>query len=575
MACFLASHGLRGLMISAAASTADTPRAHITNMAALECLRDIGLEDECIRAGNKGSCMRHTRWCYSMAGREFARGDYELASPCEPLDLPQTLLEPILIQYATANGVEARFNTSFVSFETDQAGWFTCSVHDRTLDYTYSIRSKYLFGADGARSKLVAQLGLPLLRKPSKGTAINVLVRADLSKLIGTRMGNLHWVLQPDRPHPLFGWLGIARMVKPWHEWIFILFPRQDRSTAEASHDDYLRHIRGLIGDDSISVTILGVSSWVVNETVAEKYSRGNAFCLGDAVHRHPPMNGLGSNTCIQDAYNLAWKVAYVEKGFASPSLLETYSTERQPVGASVVACANRSFDLQDDVWGAMGILTLEPTACRAAMEELRAPTADGNARRKALRAALEATSHEFHALGAEMGQHYDNSAACASEETAVDPRDDCCSVLDYHPSTAPGRRLPHAWINASVPDRQPISTQDLAGGQSFCLLTGIGGQAWLRAAAMVAAETGVPLNAYPIGYMQDWEDVYHEWARVRGVEESGCVLVRPDRFVAWRCQGVLDSETECVDVLRGVLRRILGRDEPYLAADVRSFANV
>ena len=65
--------GLKGLMLAATPSTADTPRAHITNMAALECLRDIGLEEECIRVAVKGDCMQHTRWCRSMAGEEFAR----------------------------------------------------------------------------------------------------------------------------------------------------------------------------------------------------------------------------------------------------------------------------------------------------------------------------------------------------------------------------------------------------------------------------------------------------------------------------------------------------------------------
>lgn len=73
LACFLSSHGVTGLMICAASSTADTPRAHITNMAALECLRDIRLDTECESLGTTGECMMHTRWCHSMAGEEFGR----------------------------------------------------------------------------------------------------------------------------------------------------------------------------------------------------------------------------------------------------------------------------------------------------------------------------------------------------------------------------------------------------------------------------------------------------------------------------------------------------------------------
>jgi 2-polyprenyl-6-methoxyphenol hydroxylase-like FAD-dependent oxidoreductase len=101
LACFLASHGLTGIMLSAAPGTSDTPRAHITNMAAMECLRDIGLEEECVNIATKDDCMEHTRWCHSMTGEEWARiyswgndpyrhGDYSTASPCTHVDLPQT-----------------------------------------------------------------------------------------------------------------------------------------------------------------------------------------------------------------------------------------------------------------------------------------------------------------------------------------------------------------------------------------------------------------------------------------------------------------------------------------------------
>lgn len=73
LAAFLASHGVRGLVIGATSSTAKTPRAHYTNMAAIECLRDIGLEEECIKAGTPGEHYLYWRWCHSLAGEEYAR----------------------------------------------------------------------------------------------------------------------------------------------------------------------------------------------------------------------------------------------------------------------------------------------------------------------------------------------------------------------------------------------------------------------------------------------------------------------------------------------------------------------
>jgi 2-polyprenyl-6-methoxyphenol hydroxylase-like FAD-dependent oxidoreductase len=117
-----------------------------------------------------------------MQGEEYARiyswgndparfGDYKLASPSEPLDLPQTLLEPILSRYATLNGFRCRFDTKFVSFEQSSDGVVT-TLYDKVLAKSYTVRSKYLFGCDGARSPIVQQLGLPMIKRQGQGLDI-------------------------------------------------------------------------------------------------------------------------------------------------------------------------------------------------------------------------------------------------------------------------------------------------------------------------------------------------------------------------------------------------------------------
>src|SRR5699024_12522921 len=88
---------------------------------------------------------------------------------------------------------------------------------------------------------------------------------------------------------------------------------------------------------------ITGVSLWGNNEQYATEMHRGRVFCAGDATHKHPPSNGLGSNTSIQDSYNLAWKLAAVLKGQAGDNLLDTYSTERAPVAKQIVTSASQS----------------------------------------------------------------------------------------------------------------------------------------------------------------------------------------------------------------------------------------
>ena len=282
-------------MISASSGTATTPRAHITNQAGLECLRDVALEATCLSVATPSAHMRHTRWCRSMAGEEFARvhswghdplykGAYESASPCRHVDLPQTLLEPILTKRAVDEGWSLRFNTAFLRIlSRDGDRSVVSEVEDSLTGVRYAIEARYLFGCDGARSQVVRELALPLIKKPGQGLALNVLVKADLSHLMESRVGNLHWVFRPEEDEstsPPWGWAAIVRMIKPWDEWMFILLPRPGSDLKgedmTASHDEYLKRIKAFIGDDSIKAEVVDASKWWIHETVAERYSEGN-----------------------------------------------------------------------------------------------------------------------------------------------------------------------------------------------------------------------------------------------------------------------------------------------------------
>ncbi|PQE10667.1 24-dichlorophenol 6-monooxygenase protein [Rutstroemia sp. NJR-2017a BBW] len=336
--------------------------------------------------------------------------------------------------------------------------------------------------------------------------------------------------------------------------WMFILFPDQGAGTEfNPTQEEYLKCVKDMIGDDSLDVEILGVSKWFINEIVAEYYSDGNIFCLGDAVHRHPPINGLGSNTCIQDAYNLAWKIAYVLKGQASRSLLDSYNIERQPVGKAIVTRANQGLREHGPVWEALGMMDPSVDVRRKNFDELSQATPEGAQRRARFRAAVEVTSHEFHGLGIEMNQRYESSAIYTEDEQPRPPLP-ADADLEHEITTYPGSRLPHAWLNTRIPGKQ-FSTQDLAGHGAFCLFTGIGGEKWKEAASKVAEALKIEIRAYSIGWQQDYEDVYFDWEKRREVEEDGCVLVRPDRFVAWRSVKMIDApEEKLLTVLKAVL---------------------
>ena len=282
-----------------------------------------------------------------------------------------------------------------------------------------------------------------------------------------------------------------------------------------------------------------------------------DSICFGDATHRHPPFNGLGSNTGIHDAVNLAWKIDYVLSGKAGAALLNSFDRERQPVGAAIVARANQGMRDHFPWQELIGMLEPDLARRREILAEFEDLGPKGRARRAAFQRAIEKTETEFHGLGIEMNQRYMSDAVYTADETAPPPAVPDDDIRTHQITTYPGRRLPHAWLNTRTPGAR-VSTIDLAGHGRFCLLTGPGGQAWKEAARAVAAgPLGVEVAAYSIGWKQDYEDVYFDWARRREVDEDGCVLVRPDRFVAWRSTGMVDDPR---GKLEEVLSKVLAR---------------
>ena len=561
-ALFLVRHGIDVLVVSQSPWTADTPRAHITNQRAMEILRAVGLEAACMAEASPSELMANTVWATSMAGDELARlyawgndpariNEYALASPCRMSDLPQTLLEPILLGEASRLGASVRFSNSLVDFEQDAQG-VRAQVRDERLGSDYTVRAKYLIGADGGRSRVAEKLGLPLIGTAGIGTALNVVFTADLAKYAAHRPGSLFNIYDPANSERTG--FSIVRMVRPWHEWLAI-FPEAAEGAQRVELDEAQakRIVEGLIGDASVAVEIRSISRWLIHHIVAAHYSVGRAFCAGDAVHRHPPMNGLGSNTCIQDSFNLAWKLALVLRGKAAPSLLDTYSAERQPIGKRVVDRAIASFREFAQIAEALGVGPGQtPQARREAMEGLMSATPEGRERRQRWRETVAAKHRTFNALGLEHNQIYRSAAVVP--DGSPEPVFERDPELHHLATAFPGARLPHCWLER---DRCRISALDLTAPERFTLLTGIGGAEWRQAAARVAARAGVPLQAFAIGLGQSVLDPYGDWQRLSGVGEDGCVLVRPDMHVAWRSAAMVP---DCEAALAGVMSQILGR---------------
>ncbi|WP_406423900.1 FAD-dependent oxidoreductase [Streptomyces sp. NBC_01589] len=559
----LSTYGVPNIVVTRYASLADTPRAHITNQRTMEVLRDLGVEDEVVAKATPQHLMGNTVFCTSLAGEELGRlrswgneplvqAEHELASPSRMCDMPQHLMEPILADAAVARGTSLRFETEYLSHVQDADG-VTATVKDRLRGDTYEIHAKYLIGADGARSRVAENARLPTVGQMGVAGSINILFEADLSKYTAHRPSTLYWVLAPGATVGGIG-AGLVRCVRPWNEWMIVWGYDLAAGTPDLTEEYAVSVVRRLIGADDIPVTITSSSAWTVNHLYAENYQDGRVLCAGDAVHRHPPSNGLGSNTSIQDAYNLAWKLKLVLDGTAGPSLLNTYTAERAPIGKQVVERANKSIGETAPVFEALdGLSPQTPEQLWANIAGRKDTTEAAEKQREQLREAIASKAYEFNAHGVEMNQRY-ASDAIVSDGTE-DPGFDRDPELHHQPSTRPGAKLPHAWITRG---REQLSTLDAAGRGRFTLFTGIGGDDWTCAATTATETLGVELSTVVIGPGQEYEDPYGDWARLREIADSGVLLVRPDHHIAFRhAHAAASGDAEVL--LTAALRQILG----------------
>ncbi|HKR38294.1 MAG TPA: FAD-dependent monooxygenase [Paraburkholderia sp.] len=551
---YLAKHGVKVLSISKYPGTAPAPRAHITNQRTLEVFRDLEIEDQVRQVGYELSYLSNNVMVTSMAGLEIGRyrsygtgpdrlSEYALASPCPAANCQQHVMEPVLLAEARRLGADVRFNNELLNIEqTDNE--VIARVLDRETGVEYSVHAAYAIGADGGRSTVAEQLDFKFTGEAGlKGMASSWL-EVDLTQYAAHRPGIIYWT------SPAGDQTASWTTVTPFTEWLFVHpWPTNQEKPSE---EIVLQKARRSIGDPEIPIRIRHVSTWQVNNVVATEYQKGRVFLAGDAAHRHPPYGGLGTNTSVQDAFSLAWKLLFVLKGKAGTGLLDSHTEERQPVGAHVVHRAIESFKNMAPLEDAIGLskVTSEEEA-RRTLETLFGDSPAGAERREKLASAITLQDYRSNALGVDLGQRY-VSRAIVSEASPFPEPETGDRELNYRPTTHPGAPLPHAWIEH---EKKKLSVLDLAGHGRFTLFVGVGGEAWARAAAEVSAELGIELVVCSVGLRCTYDDVTGDWVKVREVGDGGAILVRPDRFVAWRS---LDMPKSPNSALGAALRQVL-----------------
>ena len=499
-AMLLGHHGVPSLSVERHAGTAIHPRAGHFQLRTLEMLRQAGLEDE-VRAASLLTYHPNggINAVESLAGREIAtyikelNDGVEAFSPTVRVFINQDVLEPIIRRRALELGATVRNRTEVVDLEQDESG---VSVTLRDLDRGEDsvARARYVIAADGNRSPMRARLGIGMEGYGELSRSITIYFRADCAPLLEGRNQGVMYVHNPT----LRGFFRLDRTGGTG--FLVINTVGEDVTAPEAVNvgegltDERTRELlRAAIGTDEIPIEVLDVAHWRAESNVATTMAAGRVFLAGDAAHVVPPNGGYGGNTGVQDALNLAWKLAAVVKGEAGEALLGTYDDERRPLARLTVEQAYTRYATR--VVPERGLDDVQPFIDDLTME-----------------------------LGLVM----------RSSAVIPDPGGEDDGALHLHPALSlgrPGTRAPHVALGDGR------STLDLF-GRDFALL---------RGSHSPEAEMPPGVDGHVIA-LDGFPDAY-------GISAEGASLVRPDGVVGWRSRGAYSGD-ELRSALAAILAR-------------------
>lgn len=465
-AAFLAGHGVECLLVERRADHSAHPRMSDLGPRSMELLRGIGVEDE-IRALDEGRESLIIR-VDTLAGTEFERhsmgGDEEFGglTPTGQIWCDQDQFEPIVRARASALGADVRFGVELVSLTQDDD---EVRAVVREMGEERVVIASYVLACDGAQSPVRERLGITLSGPGVLAHQAGILFRADLSAALRGRT---------------FVLCLVDDIVESGDHLTILLSRNLNRWTLSVPYDGEDLNprrcrelVRAATGLPDVPVEVLGVDIWPMRALVSDRYRDGRVFLVGDAAHVLPPTGGFGGNSCIEDAHNIAWKLAAVLDGTAGPALLDTYEAERLPRAR----------------------LLLGESLARAGL--FLAGAAEGGSRQPQNRPSKASIV---------LGYRYGDGPL------VEDPR---------QPPSGPGGRAPHVPVSVAGVEG---STVDLF-GPGFVLLTG--SRDWHAAAGEVAGVTAYLMGTEVLDVSGRWESAY-------GVPPGGAVLVRPDGHIAW-----------------------------------------
>ncbi|PGY98643.1 FAD-binding monooxygenase [Bacillus thuringiensis] len=516
-ALFLAKHNVDYLLVERHPSTAIHPKAGGITFRTMELFRELGLEQRIRSAGKalencRGRIAVHTiaeankEELVQMRAAQYGNDEkllqkIEEISPSKQTACYQIILEEMMLQEARTLGGELSFYHELVSYEQNEQG-VIATIRNRETEEESIIYCDYVIAADGAKSKIRKQLGISTEgRGTIGGYYLNIYFEADLSEFIQGDAFGFSMVLHPEV-------LGALIPVDNERRWIYHVSydPLKGERPEDFTIERCKQIIQTAIGSTNVEPEIVSVLPWKAAESTATKFQENRIFLVGDSAHIMPPTGGFGSNTGIQDAHNLAWKLAAVIKGKAKPKLLETYREERYPVAKLTTEYASSLL-------------------FRAANRE-------------------EGSLNNMDGLAVTVGYQYCSEAIL--DESATPHRMD---IVDLN--GRPGTRAPHFW---GMYKGKEVSILDLFGNH-FVLLTGVDNSSWAEAVYDVSSKLGINIKVYRVGLSGDFIAQENVFCELYGIENEGVVLIRPDGFIGWRSEkAVVNPDVMLEEVMSNLL---------------------
>ena len=518
--------GVPSMLVNKYPGTLEHPKAVGIMQRTGELLRLWGAEDEIRRHGVPPEFLSQMIWTTGLSGEELGRTetvepDNLAPEPQSPslvgIRCPQNITEAVLRERAESHDIaDLHYGYEMTAFEQDD-DCVTATIAPHEGGEANTIRARYLIAADGNDSAVREACGIGRAGEADMGHFVNIYHRAPLGPLVRDRPGWSYQVLTPD-------FSGFFVTINGDDLWLmhYILGPGE--SVEDFDEARSVAAIRGAAGIEDLDVEIISVKSWIMGAELSTAFRDRRVLLTGDAAHRTTPDGGVGMNTGLHSAHNVAWKVGAVVSGWAGPHLLDTYETERRAVAEFNVAYSAKRGG---------GLVKM--------MEAVRAGDLD------TVRAGLAARPGGGR-QGMDLGFRYEEGAV-ASDGTTPPSVDDPAST--YVQNACPGGRAPHMWVERGG---ERTSTLDVFGA-GFVLLTGPAGDAWRAAADEAAGPRGVPIEVLSVGPDSSLQAPAGRFEDLHGLEPGGAVLVRPDGFVGWRSQEAGDAPAEA---LAGALDTIL-----------------